>query len=82
MHGSVTIAGQTVMGADVPPERYEKPAGFSLSIQIKDVAQAEQIFNRLAAGGTVTMPLEKTFWAQRFGALVDRFGIPWMINCE
>ena len=44
MHGSVTIAGQTVMGADVP--------------------------------------LEKTFWAQRFGALVDRFGIPWMINCE
>ena len=82
MHGSVTIAGQTVMGADVPPERYEKPAGFSLSIQIKDVAQAEQIFNRLAAGGTVMMPLEKTFWAQRFGALVDRFGIPWMINCE
>ena len=42
----------------------------------------KQIFAGLAEGGTVKMPLEKTFWADRFGLLVDRFGIPWQVNCE
>jgi PhnB protein len=41
-----------------------------------------RIFTALAEGGSVTMPFERTFWAERFGMLVDRFGIPWMINCE
>jgi PhnB protein len=82
MHGSVTLGGQTVMGGDVAPDRYEKPKGFSLSLQIKDVADAERIFHALAEGGEEIMPLEKTFWAARFGMVVDRFGIPWMINCE
>ena len=45
-------------------------------------ADAERIFPALAEGGTVLMPLEKTFWAARFGMLVDRFGVKWMINCE
>ena len=82
MHGSITLCGQLVMGADVLPERYEKPRGFALSLQIKDVADAERIFRDLAEGGQEIMPLEKTFWAARFGMLVDRFGIPWQINCE
>ena len=82
MHGSITLGGQLVMGGDVLPERYEKPRGFALSLQIKDVADAERIFRDLAEGGEELMPLEKTFWAARFGMLVDRFGIPWQINCE
>ena len=69
------------MGGDVAPERYEAPKGFSLSVHLDDPAQAERVYERLAQGGTIVMPLEKTFWAERFGMLVDRFGISWLINC-
>jgi PhnB protein len=82
MHGSLTLGGQVLMGADVAPEQYEAPSGFSLSIQLKSTADAERIFDELAQGGRVVLPLEKTFWAERFGMVVDRFGIPWSINCE
>ena len=82
MHGSLTIGGQVLMGGDVAPESYEAPKGFSLSLQIKSTAEAERIFNELGKDGRVTLPLEKTFWAERFGMVVDRFGIPWLINCE
>jgi PhnB protein len=82
MHGSLTIGEQVLMGADIAPDRYEKPQGFSLSLQIKNTTEAERIFQFLAKDGTVVMPLQKTFWAARFGMLVDRFGIPWLVNCE
>ena len=82
MHGSLTIGDQVLMGADVAPDQYEEPKGFSLSLQIKSTADAERIFHQLAEGGRIVLALEKTFWAARFGMLVDRFGVPWMINCE
>jgi PhnB protein len=82
MHTTLTVAGQVLNGGDPMPDWYEKPQGFSLSIQLKDSAKAERVFAQLANGGTITVPLEKTFWAERFGMVVDRFGIPWMINCE
>jgi PhnB protein len=82
MHGSVTIAGQTIMGADMPSGMFQAVQGVALSLQIPTVAEAERLFAGLAEGGTITMPLEKTFWAERFGTLVDRFGIPWQVNCE
>ena len=82
MHGSVALGDQVLMGGDVPPERYEAPKGFTLSLQIEGVADAERVFGELADGGTVVMPLEQTFWAARFGMLVDRYGIPWQVNCE
>jgi PhnB protein len=82
MHGSVTVGGQVLMGGDVTPKSYEPPKGFSLSVQITSTAEAERIFHELGKDGTIVMPLEKTFWAARFGMLVDRFGIPWLINCE
>ncbi|MGZ3362940.1 MAG: VOC family protein, partial [Xanthobacteraceae bacterium] len=44
--------------------------------------EAERVFHALAESGTVRMPIQETFWAKRFGMLVDRFGTPWMINCE
>ena len=82
MHGSVTVGNQVLMGADVAPDQYQEPKGFSLSLQIPSVADAERIFRDLSSGGRVVMPLEQTFWAARFGVVVDRFGIQWLINCE
>jgi uncharacterized glyoxalase superfamily protein PhnB len=58
------------------------PKDSRYSIQITSTADAERIFQELAKDGRVVMPLEKTFWAERFGMVVDRFGIPWLINCE
>jgi PhnB protein len=53
-----------------------------VNIAVKDAAQAERIFHALSERGTVTMPIGETFWAARFGMLVDKFGTPWMVNCE
>ena len=82
MHGNITIGNRLVQGGDFPPQQYDAPKGFSLSLQLTDASEAERIFQELAEGGEVRMPLEKTFWAERFGMVVDRFGIPWLINCE
>jgi PhnB protein len=81
LHARIAIGGAELMGADAPPGRYEKPSGFSVALHIDDTAEAERVFSDLSAGGTVQMPLQETFWAARFGMLVDQFGIPWMINC-
>jgi PhnB protein len=70
------------MGSDRPPDHYEKPRGFSVSLQIKMPAEADRVFQALAENGAVKIPIQETFWAARFGMLVDRFGIPWMINCD
>lgn len=82
MHGTVTIGGQVLMGGDVAPDKYEAPKGFSLSLQIEHADEARRVFEALAEGGTVVMPLESTFWAVLFGMVIDRFGIPWLLNCE
>lgn len=82
MHARLVIDGQVLMGSDAPPKDYQGTKGFSVSLQIKDQAEAERIFHALEEKGKVTMPIQKTFWATRFGMLVDQFGIPWMINCE
>jgi len=81
MHGSLTLGGQVLMGGDVAPDRYEAPKGFSLSLQLASTTEAERIFSHLAEGGRVVVPLAKTFFADRFGMVVDRFGVPWLINC-
>jgi PhnB protein len=82
MHASVTIGEQVLMGADVTPDRYEQPKGISLSLHLTATDEAERVFHELEKDGRVVLPLEKTFWAERFGMVIDRFGIPWMINCE
>ena len=82
MHASITVGGLVLMGGDVVPLAYEQPKGFSLSLQMSSTADAERIFEELSQGGNVVLALEKTFWAARFGMVVDRFGIPWLINCE
>jgi PhnB protein len=82
LHATLMVGEQVLTGGDVPPEHYQKPQGLSVIIGLKDPGEAERIFNALAGNGTVQIPLQETFWAIRFGMLVDRFGIPWMINCE
>ena len=82
MHTSLTVGTVVLSGADAMPEQYEQPKGFSLSLNMTGTADAERIFGELARGGRVVAPLEQTFWAVRFGHVVDRFGIAWLINCE
>jgi PhnB protein len=82
IHARMTIGDQVLMASDAPPGRYEKQSGFSINIGITDPAEAERIYRALAENGTEIMPIAETFWAVRFGMLVDRFGIPWMVNCE
>jgi PhnB protein len=53
-----------------------------VSLSLNDVARGERIFNALAENGSVTMPFQKTFWSPGFGMCVDRFGIPWIVNCD
>ncbi len=82
MHSSLKIGDQELMGADNPPDYAETPQGFSVSINLTDPTEADRIFNELAENGTIKMPIQQTFWATRFGMLVDQFGTPWMINCD
>jgi PhnB protein len=82
LHASLKIGEQWMMGGDAPPGRYQQPQGFAIGIHIDDAAEAERIFQALAENGCVQMPLQETFWASRFGMLVDRFGVPWMVNCH
>jgi PhnB protein len=82
LHASLTVGDTVLLAADAHPGQYEPPRGFAILLGISDLADAERIFNALAENGTVNMPLQETFWALRFGAVTDQFGIPWEINCE
>ncbi len=64
------------------PIRSKTPQGFYVNLGFQDPAEAERIYNALSKGGTVNMELQETFWAKKFGMFTDRFGTPWMINCE
>ena len=82
MHARMEVGGEAIMASDAPPAHYHKPQGFSVSVTVKTKADAERVFNELAKGGTVTMPLAQTFWSVAFGMVTDRYGVPWMVNCE
>jgi PhnB protein len=82
MHARITVGDQMLMASDAPPDRYQAMKGFMVTLGIDDPAEAERVFHALSEGGTVQMPIQKTFWAARFAMFVDRFGTPWMINCE
>jgi PhnB protein len=81
IHCTLRIGQSSLMASDAPPDRYEIPTGFAVSITLS-VAEAERTFPLLAEGGTITMPLQQTFWAPRFGTVTDRFGTPWMVSGE
>ena len=82
MHVALKVGDDLLMGSDAPPERYKGSHGYSVNIAVEQPAEAERIFHALSENGKVHMPIGPTFWAERFGMLVDQFGIPWMVNCE
>lgn len=82
LHAVIKIGDTTVFGSDAPPGHYEQPKGIQVAIGVNDTAKGEKIFNALAENGTVNLPFQKTFWSPGFGMCVDRFGIPWMVNCD
>jgi len=93
IHVSLRVGDRVLMGSDTPPddldpmpsghrpEAHETPQGFRANVTVDTPAEAERIYDALAEGGAVAMPIGETFFAQRFGMLNDRFGTPWMITC-
>lgn len=82
MHASLRIGETEILLSDGRGEHNASFSSFSLHLSLRSVVAAEQAFAALAEEGRVDMPLEKTFWAQRFGMLTDRFGIGWMVSCH
>jgi PhnB protein len=83
MHARLVLGDQVLMGCDAHPEMpYDGIRGNDVAVQVETPAEAERLFAALSEGGTVQMPLGETFWSLRFAMLTDRFGVPWMINCE
>ncbi|ATW48399.1 VOC family protein [Streptomyces xantholiticus] len=82
MHGMLeTDRGFTLMGADTPPGMEHKPGNnFAVSLSGEDADELRGYWEKLSAGGTVSVPLEKQMWGDTFGMCVDRFGISWMVN--
>jgi PhnB protein len=82
MHARLDVGGSVIMMSDAPESRYSTPQGFSISLNLQDPVESELVYKELSAGGKIQMPMEETFWAQRFAMFTDKFGTPWMINCE
>ena len=84
MHGVLRIGDNIIMAADNVHDGHSVTVGnnISLAVGVDNAADAESMFAKMSEGGTVTMPLQETFWAERFGMLTDKFGINWMFNCE
>lgn len=85
MHCWLEVGDQALMGADMDsawaPNIEKAKNGFDVTLHTGDKAQAQRWFDQLSEGGSVAMPFGETFWSPGFGSLVDRFGVPWMINC-
>jgi PhnB protein len=80
MHASFRLGEATVMASDGHCQGKPSFQGFSLSLTVPDEPRADKLFSALAEGGRVEMPLMKTFWSPRFGMVVDRFGVMWMVG--
>jgi PhnB protein len=81
-HATFAVGDQMLSGSDAMPGHYLKPQGFHIQLNLQEAAKAEGIFKALSENGAVQMALQETFWALRYGALVDQFDTPWEINCE
>ena len=83
MHAVLTNNNVTLMASDtMPNQTVTNGNSVSLSINCQSVDEINQLFNSLAEGGQITMPLDDTFWGARFGMLIDKFGTNWMFNYD
>ena len=81
MHARLVTDAGTIMASDIgPKDPYNGLQGFSIALTYPTAAEAKRVFQALAKDGKVTLPIDKSFWAEAFGMLTDRFGTPWMIN--
>jgi PhnB protein len=78
-HATLAIDGQELLGADVMTEDFSPRYGFAVVVSAPDVADAKRIFDALAEGGTVQMAFQKVSWADGYGFVTDRFGVPWEV---
>ncbi len=83
MHAEMIFENNRIQGCDIlPKDGVFIDTNYKLSLNFMEVFIMDQVFNDLAKGGVVTMPLQDTFWGARYGKLTDRFGIHWMFNCD
>jgi PhnB protein len=82
LHARIEIGGSVVMGADIPPDRFQPMRSAYLTLFAETEEQAERIYALLTDGGQMFMPMEKTFFANRFAMFRDRFGTSWMLLHE
>jgi PhnB protein len=83
MHASITSGDMVLMASDgMPGTPVTQGTNFSININCDSQEQQDAYWSKLTAGGQITMPLDNTFWGARFGMLVDKFGIAWMLNFE
>ncbi|MEX2302209.1 MAG: VOC family protein [Bryobacterales bacterium] len=82
MHASLAVGDAILMGSNGCPGGVVQSKGSYVALVLKDLKEAQRIFEALTTNGTVEMPLTETFWAAGFATFVDQFGTPWMINCE
>jgi PhnB protein len=81
IHARLPLYGGALMASDWVADRpYERKQGFYVSLICPDLKEARRVFDALAECGQVNMAFEKTFWAEGFGMVIDRFGTPWMVN--
>jgi PhnB protein len=80
MHAALTFEGHLLMASDDPTGNFQGVQGMHVNYTVPDVAEAERVFEALADGGEVTMPIAETFWSPMFGMCIDRFGTPWMVD--
>lgn len=80
MHAHLVADGAEIMGADGPPQEGKGANNVQIALMVDDVGEAERIFAALSEGGEVGMEMQQTFWVERFGMCVDRYGIGWLIN--
>jgi PhnB protein len=79
LHARMTLGGTELMGADIPPDRFQPIRSAYLSLTVDSIEEAERMHALLSDGGQIFMPMEETFFAFRFSMLRDRFGTSWMI---
>lgn len=82
LHARMEIGGTLVLGADIPPDRFQPMRSAYLTLMLDSVEEAERIYALLAEDGQIFMPMEETFFAHRFAMLRDRFGTSWMLLHE
>lgn len=84
MHSAIKVGESTIMVSDDLQPNSEAASGgmVSLALSLQGRERAEEVFGQLANGGSVIMPLQKTYWAEAFGMVTDKFGVKWMVNCE